>query len=155
MDLIEAEILAKDLLREHKLDLEGWRFEWDTAKKRFGRCNIRERLITVSAALTKLNSLEHFKDTMLHEIAHALAPVGAGHNHRWQYIALAIGCNGKRCYGDEVVKPPLKYTATCPACGRETQKARKGNQAACGRCCKLHNGGRWAEKFILIYKLNY
>lgn len=154
MDLQEAEKLARELMHEHKLNFDCWIFQWDNAKKRFGYCNYREKVISISAPLTLLNSADHFKDTVLHEIAHALAPSGAGHNHRWKYIALAIGCNGKRCYDGDVVIPKMKYTTLCPNCGKQGQRNRQGRATACGRCCRQHNGGRYTEKYLLTYTKN-
>ncbi len=54
---------------------------------------------------------EEVKDTILHEIAHAL--VGKAHHHDdvWRAKALEIGCSGRRCH-DLQFTPP-RYLVTC------------------------------------------
>lgn len=93
MDLIHAEILANCLLVKH--GLRDYNFSFDNSKKRFGFWHYNKKSISLSKNLTLLNEEAHVKDCILHEIAHALAPKGAHHNHEWQKIALSIGawCN--------------------------------------------------------------
>src|SRR5687767_14955649 len=83
MNLYEAAHLAKQLMRQHGLDALGWTFGFDHARRRFGRCDYTDKRITLSRALTFLNSVDEVRDTVLHEIAHALTP-GAGHGARWR-----------------------------------------------------------------------
>src|SRR6476659_8376122 len=106
MNLYEAGALARQLLRQH--GLHDWRFELDHARRRFGRCDYTHRRITLSRPLTLLNPLEEVRDTLLHEIAHALTP-GAGHGPRWRAMCRQLGARPVRCYADgAVVAPPLK-----------------------------------------------
>jgi predicted SprT family Zn-dependent metalloprotease len=59
----------------------------------------------MSRLLVSLNDKREVRETILHEIAHALAgPKVRAHGREWGEIALRIGCNGRRCYGDEVLK---------------------------------------------------
>ena len=78
MHLIDARNLAWDLMRQHGLADLGWRFRFDHARRRFGSCKYREKAITLSRPLTLLNGEAEVRDTVLHEIAHALCP-GDGH----------------------------------------------------------------------------
>jgi len=143
----------------------GYRFEFDSAKRRFGCCFYRQKKITLSLPLCAENLDKihtRIKNTILHEIAHALsvevlgAREGRGHGHNWKSIAKQIGCDGERCYnGDTVNKPQSKYTLICDTCGRETPKHRKTNLLyACGTCCKNHNGGKYSEKYKLRLVVN-
>ena len=94
MNLDQAEQLALSLMREHGL-LPRWSFAFDRAERRFGSCNERKRRITLSAAIVRLNSESEVRDTILHEIAHALVGV------RWTRptcsgrTASLIGCNAR------------------------------------------------------------
>ncbi len=132
MTLAEARQLATRLMRQHKL-LPEWSFRFDRSKVRFGKCNYAKKEISLSRYLAALNSEAEVRDTILHEIAHALAPRGAGHGPKWRRLALVIGCNGMRCYGDEVVRPAPKYVGTCPSCKRVIYRHRR-TVIACGRC---------------------
>ena len=97
----------------------GWRFRFDHARRRFGSCRYRQKLITLSRPLTILNPEEQVRDTLLHEIAHALTP-GDGHGARWKRKCREIGARPQRCYTDaSVLSPPRRpapYQYGCPAC---------------------------------------
>jgi predicted SprT family Zn-dependent metalloprotease len=132
MDLEQAQKLAEALMRRHKLSAE-WSFTFDRSKVRFGKCNYGKKQISLSHHLTLLNDEPEVRDTILHEIAHALAPPGAGHGPVWKSLALAIGCSGQRCYGKEVLRPRPKHKATCPSCKRVIYRHRR-TVLACGKC---------------------
>ncbi len=97
-----------------------------------------------------LNDKYRVKNTILHEIAHALVGNGNGHNWVWQQKALEIGCDGRRCFSrDKVKMPKPNYTATCKSCGKLSHRYRKPRkQWSCGRC----GGGRFDEKYLLEFK---
>ena len=113
MELLEAQRLAEELLRLHKLSPK-WTFRFDRSKVAFGKCYYGKREITLSRYLVELNNEPEVRDTILHEIAHALAPRGAGHNSAWQAIARSIGCNGERCYGADVTRPRAEVQRSLP-----------------------------------------
>jgi predicted SprT family Zn-dependent metalloprotease len=148
MDLSKAETLAKELIKQHGLNEAGWIFKFDNAKRRFGSCRYRSRIITLSKHLTELNDENRIRNTILHEIAHALTP-GHGHNWIWKAKALEIGCDGDRCYSGKVVSTPeSKYIAICKGCNYTHKKHRKPRAtSSCGNC----SGGRYNEN----YKLNF
>jgi predicted SprT family Zn-dependent metalloprotease len=135
MKLSRAEELAKALMRQHRLP-RSWSFTFDRSKVRFGKCDYRRRQISLSRHLVELNAEDEVRDTILHEIAHALAPRGAGHGPAWRALALSIGCNAQRCYGREVARPAPKYTGTCPACKRVIYRHRR-TVLACGKCSDM------------------
>jgi predicted SprT family Zn-dependent metalloprotease len=115
----EARDLAIRLLEEHGLTALGWRFLFDNARRRFGSCRYGSKRITLSRPLTLLNDIGEVRDTLLHEIAHALSP-GDGHGRRWRAKCVQIGARPKRCFDDTtVVAPPraaAKYQFGCNAC---------------------------------------
>jgi predicted SprT family Zn-dependent metalloprotease len=155
MNLLEAKNLAIDLMAKHGILDQGWRFQYDNARRRFGSCSYRTKTISLSKHLVSLNDLENVKDTILHEIAHALTP-GHGHDRVWQRKAIEIGCNGKRCYSSfDVQQPESRYIAECSGCGhthrrhKMTDRLKYGSQS-CGRC----SGGSYNEKYKLEWKVN-
>lgn len=143
----------------------GYKFKFDSAKKRFGCCNYSTKTISLSKFLCEanLNQIDgKITDTILHEIAHAICVNiygiidGRGHDIKWQQIAKQIGSNGKRCYSlsdfGGINPPKSKYTLSCPTCEKETSMHRKPKRSyACGSCCT--NG--YDEKHKLIVKQNY
>ena len=140
MELIKAQQLAEKLIHKHDLDVKGWRFSFDNARRRFGCCKYRSKQITLSKVLTLLNNEKEVKNTILHEIAHALTP---GHHHDWVWRqkAIEIGCDGSRCYSSKIVATPEpRYVATCVGCGKQHSKNRlsKWSSSSCRPC----SGGR-------------
>ena len=73
MDPAHAQQLAHDLMRLHNLPPE-WSFKLDRSKVCFGKCYYSKKQISLSRYLVELNDEEEVRDTILHEIAHALAP---------------------------------------------------------------------------------
>ena len=149
MDLMEARELALQLMKEHDLEYR-FRFEFDNAKRRFGSCSFSPRIITLSRNLVLLNDQQRVTNTILHEIAHALAGPGNGHNWVWRQIALEIGCNGKRCYSkQDTIVVERTLIAKCPNCNKESGRFRKpSKQYSCGNC----SGSLFNEKYLLDYK---
>lgn len=148
MNLNEAKELTISLMRQHGLVEKGWGFEFDNAKRRFGVCRHGRKIIGLSKEMVLLNDLPIVKNTILHEIAHALVDSKHGHDSVWRAKALEIGCDGERCYSTEttnIVKG--KYIACCPNCKKEHRRFRKPKyNASCGKCSSTYN-----EK----YKLNW
>jgi len=137
MDLAAAERLARELMDQH--GLAGWRFRFDRAARRFGSCRYRQKLITLSARLTLLNAADQVRDTVLHEIAHALTP-GDGHAASWRAVCARIGAKPARCYrDDEVVSPPTKparFQIGCRTCGWWHDRRRLTARALVCRKCR-------------------
>jgi predicted SprT family Zn-dependent metalloprotease len=104
MNLDEAQILAEELMGQHGLLERKWRFGWDRSTRQAGSCRFLAtqkepwRRIGLSRSITELNDRTFVRDTILHEIAHALAGVRHNHDATWREIALRIGCTGKRCH---------------------------------------------------------
>ena len=88
MNLYAARDLALALMRQHGLN--DWTFRFDHARRRFGSCQPRRKVITLSRPLAFLNAEPQVRDTVLHEIAHALTP-GDGHGSRWKRKCVEIG----------------------------------------------------------------
>jgi hypothetical protein len=144
----------------------GYYFEFDNAKRAFGRCFYIQKKITLSKPLCSenLDKIEtRITNTMLHELAHAFCVKvygvreGIGHGANWKSIAKQIGCDGERCYnGNEVNKPKSKYTLVCETCNKETPKYKMVKRdVACGTCCKKHNNGKYSDKYKLKLVVNY
>lgn len=167
MTLSEIEALALELMTEHGLIQKGWTLRFDNSKRRAGLCcedRLNGNYISLSKVLLPLHTNESVKNTILHEIAHALVGCKHGHNRVWVKKAKEIGCNGKRCYnnnafiegGKEAIIAQSKYTMTCPKCGKKSAAHRKPKRKkACGDCCRAHNGGKYTEKYKLILTQNY
>ncbi len=155
MNTRDAHTMAVELMIKHKLAEQRWGFEFDRSVKRFGVCKYRRKVIGLSRALTELNDAEKVRDTILHEIAHAIAGHKAGHGPEWKKVCLQIGAKPERCYSTaEVVMPPMRYYAKCGACGKEFQKARLHKKEA-RRSCKCQEGKNWNDRVLIEFKARY
>jgi predicted SprT family Zn-dependent metalloprotease len=137
MNLYRARNLARSLMAVH--GLADWSFCFDHARRRFGSCQPRRRRITLSRVLTLLNDDAEVRDTILHEIAHALTP-GDNHGARWKAMCLRIGAKPRRCYSDEhVTSPPRRaapYQIGCLACGWWQDRHRRTRRKLICRKCR-------------------
>jgi hypothetical protein len=151
IDLNEIEKLAKDLMQQHGLD--GWLFRWSNAKTYYGYCLGTDKIIELSKPLTLLNSFEDTLDTILHEIAHALAGCENGHNWHWKMACAKVGAKPERCYDSTQIKQPVKkYVGKCLN-GHKTTAHRK-TKRACYRCCHEYNSGYHSNQFLLKWSIN-
>ena len=148
MDLFRAERQAKMLMAAH--GLTGWRFEWDNAKRRFGCCHHSTRTISLSRVLTVQLEESAVRNTMLHEIAHALVGAGNGHNAVWRATAISIGCNGNRCSSAKV-QVEYKWRGVCPN-GHTFNRHRKAKgRQSCNTC----SPSGFSERHVIRWIANY
>lgn len=96
----------------HSIEAHGltdWTGGLDNARQRFGVCQMGKKHISLSRHLCELNSEAEVRDTILHEIAHALAwerhGENCGHDQRWKNICKEIGARPVACFDSEVVQP--------------------------------------------------
>jgi predicted SprT family Zn-dependent metalloprotease len=68
-------------------------------------------------------------DTILHEIAHALAGHKAGHGPAWKAKCAQIGAKPKRCFGREIKMPDGRWRAVCGGCRKLFSQHRKPKAA--------------------------
>ena len=130
-------------------ELKQWVFKFSKHKTAAGMCYYDQKLIVLSEYFVLNNSDEEIINTMLHEIAHALAPRWEGHGKVWRKIFKDLlikynqPVNVTRCYDNNVNMPTGKYKITCTCCGdywtqhKKTSKIKRAFQ---------HDGymiGRW------------
>ena len=143
--------MAERYLCKYGLEESGWSFGWDRAIRRYGCCNFTDKRISLSKKLAALNPVDESIETILHEVAHALAGPGAGHGPRWKDICQQIGARPIRCYdGRQIKQPESPYVRYCPHCYKSHSLYRRTRRkAACALCCNQYNRGRYAERFRL------
>jgi predicted SprT family Zn-dependent metalloprotease len=132
----EARHLATTWLKQR--GLHDWSFRGVHARRRFGSCQPASRVITLSRQLTRLNNADQVRDTILHEIAHALTP-GDNHGAKWKAMCRRIGAKPQRCYtDDEVIAPPrhdAPYQIGCAKCQWLVDRRRVSRrQLQCKKC---------------------
>ena len=135
MDLDLAARTARALMDEH--GLHGWTFDFDRARVRAGACHFGDRRITLSRVLTAAHGEAEVRETVLHEIAHALVGPRHGHDQVWRARARAIGASGDRCYSAEAPAVPGRWQGRCVA-GHVVHRHRRPERLLlCARCRAL------------------
>jgi predicted SprT family Zn-dependent metalloprotease len=133
MDLKILSDTAAKLFAEHRLN--GWSFGWSASKRRLGVCKYHRKRIEIGAYYAQYNAEAAVLDTLLHEIAHALAGPEAGHGPVWQSIALRIGATPKACDDSpNTIVEPGDWQVTCLACNRTHHRYKRPRSLSGYRC---------------------
>ncbi len=93
--LMEVAVQARELMDRH--GLTDWSFRFNDAEKKLGVCRYREKRILLSRGHAANGARDQVTDTILHEIAHALAGPRAGHGSDWKTVARQLGATPKSC----------------------------------------------------------
>lgn len=124
--------MAQQLIAAH-LE-ESWSFGFDNAKRRAGLCNYRDRRISVSRYLAARYDDETNRQTLLHEVAHALAGAPAGHGAAWRRTARSLGYTGGTTHHGEPANDLAPWVGECPA-GHVAYRHRRVSRAtSCAKC---------------------
>lgn len=121
---VEVRTLALALLAQH--GLHDWRFSFNRRKRSLGMCQFSEKIIALSIHLVDRNSEEEIRDTILHEIAHALVGPHHGHDTVWKAKCREIGARPERC--GQADMPGGRWRAQCGGCGARFHRYRKPRQ---------------------------
>ncbi len=121
---------AYALLETH--GLTGWRVKLDHARRRAGMCDYNNRVISLSRHYVRAAPPEHIKDTILHEIAHALTGPGHGHDAYWRRMARSIGCTAARCHTLDFSQ--ARWLMRCPNGCFEVPRHRRSARLVCTHC---------------------
>jgi len=129
--LEQVERRAKEFMRRH--GLKGWRFCWDDSKRRCGVCKYGARSIGLSLPFARTASDAEIDNTVLHEIAHALAGHEHGHDETWKRISRSIGCDAE--VRKRVERQDARWEGRCSCGGVRIRRMRRTRNLVC-RLCK-------------------
>ena len=135
--------LATELMDAH--GLLGWRIKLDHARRRAGQCDFTNKTISLSRLYVRHADIDHIRDTILHEIAHALVGPSHGHNAVWRQKAREIGCTATRCHSLSFAR--ARWMMTCPNGCFSVERHRKKSGLVCASCKSLVEFHA-AEKFM-------
>ena len=117
----DAAALARHLMAQH--GLTGWTFAFNRRKRGMGLCIYQPKRIELSYHFVIRNDQHDIRDTILHEIAHALAGPKAAHGPAWKRICQQIGATPARC--GQADMPRGRWRAACPGCQRQHHRHRR------------------------------
>ena len=140
MNKTEAVAMANNLIQ--KYGLIGWSFEINyRAKNRLGCCKYGPKVIELSAWCLNGGVTEgKAEDTILHEVAHAIAGHTAKHGPVWKAACRRIGADPTRLAAKSTIvnAPKEKYKILCCGCKSTIGKRHRRSNLSRYRsnCCK-------------------
>ncbi|MDX2376652.1 SprT-like domain-containing protein [Microbacterium sp. LRZ72] len=131
-DLARVRAWADALISRH-LD-ESWSFGFDNAKRRAGLCDFTRKRISVSRYLAARYDDDTNQQTLLHEVAHAMAGASVGHGPEWKRTARALGYTGGTTHRGETATELAPWVGTCPAGHTAYRYRRPARAMSCVAC---------------------
>ncbi|WP_029145623.1 SprT-like domain-containing protein [Microbacterium luticocti] len=144
-DLQRVRAWADALIALH-LD-PSWSFAFDNAKRRAGLCNYTHKRISVSRYLAARYDDDTNHQTLLHEVAHALAGPAAGHGPAWKRTARDLGYVGGTTHNGETAVELAPWVGTCPAGHVAYRHRRPTRPTSCVRCAP-----RFDERYLFRWR---
>jgi predicted SprT family Zn-dependent metalloprotease len=121
-----------------------WEFGFNRRKRALGLCRYDARAIELSVYLINRNEMEEVRDTILHELAHALVGPDHGHDTVWRAKAVEVGARPQRC--GQADMPAGRWRAQCGGCGEAFSRHRKPRRLTgwyCRGCGPQRGGLMW------------
>lgn len=131
--------MARSLM--DKYGLCDWTIKFNRRASSLGLCDSSMKTIALSLLYMRHSETTEalMRNTILHEIAHALVGVHHGHDDVWKAKALEIGCDGNRCIAidsSEVKKNTYAITCGCGTSHKDVLRKKFRNMIGkkCIRC---------------------
>jgi hypothetical protein len=146
----DLQIYAHTSLKRY-LSNQNWQFKINSNKRRLGVCKYGPRTIEISHYHLIHSPIHLVRDTILHEIAHALTP-HSGHNRIWKEQAILIGALPTACKAINLQQfIPAKWHANCPSCNRLYKKHRyryqSNHYSFCIDCSSKNGKLTWKQQY--------
>ena len=133
MDLKELEAIAQREMAKH--GLLDWTFSFADTKRRLGVCKYRAKQIEIAEYFALNSPDELVLDTLLHEIAHAIAGPTARHGPAWKRVAIRLGAKPRACEDSpDTAVQPGEWQTTCSACQKTFHRYKRPKSLSGYRC---------------------
>lgn len=133
-DLNRVRVWGEALITMH-LD-DTWTFDFDHAKRRAGLCDYQRRRITVSRYLAARFDDDEIHQTLLHEVAHALAGHAAAHGPEWKRVARELGYVGGTTHHGPTATELAPWIGRCPSGHVAYRHRRPARETSCAKCSR-------------------
>lgn len=155
VELTTALLKEQKALESHRtLYDEGWRVELTHARRQAGVCRHRNKRIGLSALLMPAFTDDSAWNTATHEVAHAIAGHGYGHDAVWKMIHRKLGGTAERLYRNDAFidgTHPKEHTApivgTCPNGHTHHRYKMPRSKKSCGLCSR-----RFDERYLITWE---
>ena len=119
----------------------GWHVDFDLAPRRAAQCMYNEERIQLAVGHCLKADPHEVRNTVLHEIAHAIAGPGHHHDEHWKRIARQIGCTAERC--TRVKHSAGRWIGRCGCGGRIYRRQRLTRALRFASCRKCGQRVHW------------
>jgi predicted SprT family Zn-dependent metalloprotease len=159
MEILDKyKMFANKLINEH--NLTDWKFILNnrTTNSTLGICKYKSKEIHLNKRYALVADEELVKDTIIHEIAHALTK-GHKHNHIWKAKCRELGCSDNRFkkLDEEVNKKLSRYKGVCPTCNNQifsnSNRSKIVHVACCNNDYRKYGNSNF-NNHIYIWKTN-
>lgn len=124
-----------DVLNEN--GLYDWQVKLGTALSTAGSCHYRTKTIRISLKVAEIVDWSETFDTILHEVAHAIAGHAAGHGPEWRRVAREIGLkNPQRVISGLDTSEIDPWKGVCPNGHEVTRPGAPRRVRSCSRCVR-------------------
>lgn len=138
--------------------LTDWNAEMNNSRTALGQCHFDDMRLEFSRLiLPKVNHITRF-DTILHEIAHAIAGKDAAHGPEWIAVAYEIGCTARptvETHSYSVKETNYSWIGVCPSGHRIGRTFKPKNfYHSCNRCTDRYSPAhifRWYKDGNLFF----
>lgn len=130
---------------------DSWSFAFDNAKRRAGLCDYTRKRISLSRYLAARYDDDTNHQTLLHEVAHAMAGADAGHGPRWKAQARELGYIGGVTHRGETATDLAPWIGHCPAGHVAYRHRRPSRPTSCVKCAEKFDDRflfRWERREI-------
>lgn len=145
-------LMAETKMAEH-LDMDEWRFEFDSAKRRAGLCNYTDKIISISRYIVDIHTMDESEQVVLHEVAHAICGKAAGHGKKWLATAKRIGYRDEEFTGKEIAVETAPWVGRCPNGHTHFRYKRPKYMLSCTLCAPTFDARyliRWRHRDEVI-----
>jgi predicted SprT family Zn-dependent metalloprotease len=104
--------------------LTGWKIAFSNAAGRGGSCSYKTKTLRFSRLYMKASTEAGTRNTITHEVAHAIAGSGHGHDAVWKRIHKSMGGTGQTTVAESQVN-------------MRVIEAKKNNYVICNKCHKF------------------
>lgn len=134
-----------------KCGLTNWTVKLNNAKRSLWLCDETKKELRFSKFFIENNSDIEIKETLIHEVAHALAWNDKKHWPKWIQMAKLLGLKNPEQFNRTAVQAEWKYLMICPWCDAKHYfyKKPKKNWKACYECCVKYNRWKFDKRFEL------
>lgn len=136
MKYTEEILIARTEAEMRRVNLKGWSVKVGSKRTEYGSAQHKSRIIEISLPCANSGSDENLRETILHEIAHALCDAKENHGKQWKKTYRSIGGNPDYVDTQNDTDDFYVWEVRCPNACYNYRGALKRKRSECPLCGK-------------------